>query len=116
RVLAGTYHAPRLRTDRIALTDEQLDEFVGDLNEAVPALDADRSAIVRLYAGVLPARAEGSVEMAKRPVVLDHARVGGPSGLWSLSGIKYTTARLVAQRWVGRIWRQLPPPVPLSFP
>jgi glycerol-3-phosphate dehydrogenase len=48
--------------------------------------------------GRLPAVAEGSTELASRPVIADHGRQGGPQGLVSVSGVKLTTARAVARR------------------
>jgi glycerol-3-phosphate dehydrogenase len=42
--------------------------------------------------------AEGDTALASRPVVFDHGAAGGPEGLVSVSGVKLTTARAVAEK------------------
>jgi glycerol-3-phosphate dehydrogenase len=66
------------------------------LNAAIPGLDARLSNVRRVFAGLLPAKRTGSNEIAKREVVLSHAATGGPRGLFSVSGVKWTTASDVA--------------------
>jgi glycerol-3-phosphate dehydrogenase len=70
----------------------------------VPGLELTRDDVVRVDAGLLPAKARGTEETAGRDVILDHAATGGPSGLWSVSGVKYTTARRVAERTLRRVF------------
>jgi glycerol-3-phosphate dehydrogenase len=49
-----------------------------------------------------------------RDVVHDHGEAGGPRGLYSVSGVKFTTARRVAEKTLRRIFaregRALPEP------
>lgn len=99
RVFAGTCHLPWADgLDGIGPTPQQIEAFVEDLNAAAPTLDASPDDVMRVYAGILPAVAEGSERTADRPVLIDHAAAGGPRGLVSVSGVKYTTARLVAEQ------------------
>ncbi|MEO1495429.1 MAG: hypothetical protein AAFV19_25095, partial [Pseudomonadota bacterium] len=65
----------------------------------VPGLAATPDHILNVSAGLLPARAPDTVDLANRDVIHDHGRHGGPSGLLSLVGVKYTTA--------GRLTRQV---------
>ncbi len=100
RMLAGTYHAPWTDpvgppTAPVALVDD----FLADLNAAVPSLHLTRRDVVRVLAGLLPAARAGSADLAVRETILDHGATG-LSGLFSVSGVKYTTARLVAQKTV----------------
>jgi glycerol-3-phosphate dehydrogenase len=37
---------------------------------------------------------------------VDHGRDGGPKGLWSVSGVKYTTARRVAEHTLRRVFER----------
>ena len=105
RILAGTFHAPcDGYPARAQPTDEQRAHFLSDLNRAVPALELTPASIVRVYSGVLPASRPGTEELAAREVIHDHGASGGPSGLWSVSGVKYTTARLVAERTLRRVF------------
>ncbi len=107
RVLAGTFHAP-WRNDR-PFDDPTPDEslvatFLNDLNTAVPGLALRREHVLRVYAGLLPAEEEGTEHTAHRPVWVDHGKANGPAGLFSVSGVKYTTARLVAEQTLHRVF------------
>jgi glycerol-3-phosphate dehydrogenase len=105
RVLAGTYHAG-LRgeiSDPASAAQPHLDTMLHDLNDAVPGWGLSRAVVLRVLAGILPAARQGSSELAKRPVVHDHARAGGPTGLVSVSGVKLTTARRVAEQALERL-------------
>jgi glycerol-3-phosphate dehydrogenase len=100
KLLAGTAYAP--------VTEEMLREhmpgepliegFLGELNAALPGLEARREQVARVLWGRLPAVAAGSTTPAARPVIHDHGAAGGPRGLVSVSGVKLTTARAVAER------------------
>ena len=97
QIFAGTSHAPLPdEAQNAAVSDELLDQFLADLNQAVPGFDVKRQHVLRTYAGLLPAKAAGTDEISVREVVKDHARSGGPRGLVTVSGVKFTTARLVA--------------------
>jgi glycerol-3-phosphate dehydrogenase len=41
---------------------------------------------------------EGGTNLTKRAVIYDHGSKGGPKGLYSISGIKFTTSRKEAER------------------
>lgn len=102
RLHAGTRHLSWNEGDDRQPGEEALQLFLDDLTGALPGLPANRDKVLRVHWGELPARAPGSDEMAKRPALVDHSQAGGPSGLHSLSGIKYTTARHVAERFLER--------------
>ena len=98
RVLAGTLYAPateELPRDRVG--EPLIGELLGELNAACPGLDVRREEVLRVLWGRLPAVAEGSRIPASRPVIHDHGAQGGPRGLVSVSGVKLTTARAVAE-------------------
>jgi glycerol-3-phosphate dehydrogenase len=106
RIFAGTSHWPWSgATDRPQPTDKQLETFLDDLNLAAPGLRVTRDHVLRIFTGLLPARRPGSKELAVREMVHDHGRDGGPRGLFSLAGVKYTTARRVATDALGMAWR-----------
>lgn len=91
-----------------------METFMGDLNGMVPELDLSENDILRVYSGVLPATPDG--RLAVRETLIDHGRTDGPEGLFSISGVKFTTARLVAEKTIRRIFPEsqtLPgPPLP----
>lgn len=109
RIFAGTYHAPwHGEVATPAPSVGQLDAFLGDLNAAVPGLNVTRADVVRVYAGLLPAREAGGDELAVREVIVKHSSQGGPTGLVSVSGVKFTTARLVGQKALAALLGSLP--------
>ena len=104
KCLAGTYHAP-IASENLPdhLDDDLLEAFLAELSEAVPALEVSRDAVLRVLWGCLPAVVEGSRKLAVREVMVDHGKRGGPVGLFSVSGVKFTTARRVAERTIAKI-------------
>jgi glycerol-3-phosphate dehydrogenase len=125
RTLAGTFHAPREEEGEFAPPREELvEEFLSELREILPGADLRREKVLRVLWGELPVRRPGSVDLCVRELVHDHAGRGGPRGLLSVSGVKFTTARSVAERCLRRAWRgkDLPPrddqgpPTPLRPP
>ncbi len=114
RVLAGTFHAPLPE----AALPEEIEEslvatFLDRLNAAVPSLELARDDVLRVHWGLLPAARQGGEALASRPVIHDHGADGGPRGLVSVSGVKLTTARQVAEATLRRLFARrgesLPP-------
>lgn len=85
---------------------EQMEAFLTDLNAAVPGLDLGQKDVLRVLSGLLPASREGTCELEDKPVILDHGAMHGPHGLFSVSGVKFTTARQVAEKTLRRIQRR----------
>jgi glycerol-3-phosphate dehydrogenase len=106
KTLAGTGHSswPKDLVKQVRPSAEQLFEFLNDLNSAVPGLDLNLESVIRIMPGLLPVTESGGVTLTVREVILNHASHGGPVGLWSVSGVKYTTARLVAEKTLNRIF------------
>ena len=98
RIFAGTYHAPRCNTQNPSPRKEEIDHFLEDLNTAVPKLQLKEGHIVRIFSGLLPAIEEGSEKAGIRECTINHREKNGPVGLYSVSGVKFTTARLVAEK------------------
>ena len=99
-VCAGTFHAPWSdRGDQPARpTEAQVEAMLADLNDAAPGWNLDLVDVARTFSGLLPARADGGIELTARPATHVHGAAGGPRGLVSVSGVKFTTARLVAEQ------------------
>ncbi len=109
--LAGTSYAPRPRgTTEAKPTEEEIQRFLDDLNRALPALSFQRGDVLRIFAGLLPATEEGTTRLAKHPLFVDHRSEGMPCGLFTICGVKVTTARAVAEKAVRRIFPGRPAP------
>jgi glycerol-3-phosphate dehydrogenase len=99
----------RVEVEQPRPSEAELDEFITDLNAAVPGWSLRRAEVVRVFAGLLPAQREGNATLAVRPVIRDHGVQGGPEGLFSVSGVKFTTSRLCAEKTLECISRRFPP-------
>jgi glycerol-3-phosphate dehydrogenase len=96
RMLVGTGHA-LMRGDHedSPVPDEHISAFVEQVAEAVPALELGEARIERVYQGVLPAEHGDEMQLTSRPMIVDHGE-RGIKGLYTVWGIKYTTARDIA--------------------
>ncbi len=119
RIMAGTFHAPwtGAREDA-SIGDEMLATFLEDLNDSIPGFELTLADIQRVHWGLLPAKSKGSDQIASRPVIFHHGDKGGPEGLYSVSGVKFTTARLVAEQTLGKVQKRrgLGLPGPIATP
>ncbi len=105
KFLAGTIHEPWNKLSEFPMpTEKSLSDFIDDLNLSLPNLNLKRSEILQIYSGLLPAKYEGDDELAVREVIINHKKYGGPDGLYSLSGVKLTTSRLVAEKVLSAIF------------
>lgn len=105
KIIAGTGHAPWYgEHDNPVPSRALLIDFLNDLNLAIPKLQVGVNNILHVFSGLLPAKGVGSIELTKREVIYDHSKNGGIEGLFSVSGIKFTTARRVAQKVLDRIF------------
>lgn len=103
-LLAGTMHVPRpTATGTTEPTTDEIERYLDELNAAVPSFGVRKHGVRRILSGLLPARAPESAQPASRDVLIDHGAHGGVRGLFTVSGVKYTTALLLAQRLVSQL-------------
>jgi glycerol-3-phosphate dehydrogenase len=108
RLLAGTGEIPLMAEDGSpAPQPEHIAAFIADMNDAAPELMLGENDVELVYSGVLPATA--SFKLANREVILDHGGLQGPAGLYSVSGVKFTTSRLVAEKTMKKVFPGLHP-------
>lgn len=96
RTLAGTYHAPATAPGTHP-TEQQVLEFLGDLSAAIPDFRVTRHDVIRILPGTLPVKHMGTVNLTRRTLLRAESDDGGPDGLFTLIGVKYTTAPLAAE-------------------
>lgn len=95
----GTGHGPwNGDLERIAPDEREIEQLLAGANAAAPALALRRDQVRRVLAGLLPAPAPGSAALTQRATVVEHGARGGPHGLVTAVGIKFTTARATALR------------------
>jgi glycerol-3-phosphate dehydrogenase len=98
--MVGTYHGPEpVLPDQLGPSTEQIQQMLRELNAAVPTWDLRLDTVLRVYSGLLPGRFQGQEEeLETRATIHDHGRNGGPPGLFTVAGVKFTTAPVVAAR------------------
>lgn len=111
RLMAGTGHASCESPDhRGQPTQQEMERFISDINDAVPGLHLREKDVQKVFCGILPAAHQDSDELSDRAMILDHGKIGGLQGLLSVSGVKFTTARRVAEKTIQRLFPKGPAP------
>ena len=108
RLAIGTWHGDvPCGADATMVTPEEFDAFLAGVNQAFPNLQLTADDVTLVQRGVVPAAGAGTaVTLADRPVVREH-RHDGVDGAISLVGVKYTTARALAEQAVTLVTAQL---------
>ena len=100
RLFAGMGHVPykgQISSPPV-LGEKLIESFIDDMNMMMPDANLSMDNVEHVYAGYLPVTREGGTNLTKRAVIYDHGSKGGPKGLYSISGIKFTTSRKEAER------------------
>ena len=116
RALVGTSQSARfVQPEDLAVSAGEIDAFMADANHAFPALQLSRADVTLIHRGIVPAVAGrgGAAELKPSAEILDHASEGA-EGAITVVGIKYTTARRVAERTTRIIAKRLGKRVPPS--
>ena len=105
RSIAGTTHFPHQnKTVDSQASQSEIDEFLTELNNCSPTHEFSRKDVLYAYQGLTPAVAEGeSVKRPEHSTVIDHKGRDGITNLFSIIGIKWTTARQVAEETVDMV-------------
>lgn len=84
---------------------DEISQFLEEFNLAYPPLKLRLEDVLYCYQGLTPGDDNSNADGAKlhESKVVDHQSVDGVSGLVSVVSIKWTTARLVAQKTVDKI-------------
>lgn len=116
RTMVGTYLRPHTgNPDQLKVTHEDIQSFIDNLNLAYPAAQLKTEDIAFIQAGIMPA-ADQDVAPGAEPSllnhfqILDHAKSDNVNGLMSVLGVKWTTARDVAQRTLASLNAKLGQP------
>jgi glycerol-3-phosphate dehydrogenase len=101
--MIGTCHIPwRDAPHRFILREAMVQEFLDQINSAHQPLKLSLKDVRHVNWGFLPVNQEDAneqqVKLTRDGVVIDHQKRDGVSGLISVLGVKYTTARAVAEQ------------------
>jgi glycerol-3-phosphate dehydrogenase len=112
RALVGTWQSPALADPQdTGVSLDELHACLADANAAFPALRLTPGDVTLVHRGLVPAvDGRRGPELKPRHALIDHASSGAPGAL-TLVGVKYTTARLAAERAVDRVMKLAGRPV-----
>jgi glycerol-3-phosphate dehydrogenase len=110
--LIGVWHVVhRGKPDEFTVTEEDLQGFIDEINEAYPPLELTLGDVSIWNAGLIlfGNNEQGSTDLSygKRSVLVDHARDHGVDSLVTMIGVRYTTSRGVAKKAVNLVFRKL---------
>jgi glycerol-3-phosphate dehydrogenase len=91
------------------ITEADVRQFLAEVNAAYPAAGLRSEDVRYCYGGLSPAEGEanGQARLARHALIRDHGQSDALAGLISVLGVKYTTARLVAEGAVDLALRKL---------
>jgi len=113
RMMVGTAQSANpCAPEDTSVTDEELRAFLTEIDGTFPALQLAREEITLVHRGGVPAVRcrDGRLDLQGHFEIVDHAR-DGVAGAVSVIGVKYTTARHVAQAVVDVVAAKLSRPM-----
>jgi len=110
--LVGTFHSPAIGPrQEHTVTEAGIDAYLAEINRALPGAHLSRDDVFHIHHGFLPmapSKADNPVvKLVRQGQVFDHAATDGVPGLITVVGVKYTTARNVAQQAVDLVIHKL---------
>lgn len=103
RMVVGTaYRLWSEAPDRPQAPEDLVDGLLRDLAGVAPELAVSEHQVCQVQAGLLPSAGPGSDVLARHDLVFDHGRGGSRPGLFTVAGVKLTTARALAARVLAR--------------
>ena len=110
--VVGTTHLPWSgNPDEYRVSESDIQDFLLELNDLLPETKLERSDVTFVHGGVLPLVEEPvpgqDVKLMGHYHVVDQAKISGIEGLMNVVGVKYTTARDVAEKVMAQVARKL---------
>lgn len=109
--LVGTFYTDYAGDpSNLSVSPEEIRGYIKEFNEAYPAADLTYEDVRFTFMGLqpkAPGDAEGEPVAEKRYRLIDHAKDDGVDGLVTVLGVKWTTARGVAEEAVSLITHKL---------
>jgi glycerol-3-phosphate dehydrogenase len=115
-IIGTTYKVYKGNPDDFEVSEEDVQELIDAFNSCYPPAQLTKEDVLYVYAGLVPISGinpkNGTVKRASRYQIIDH-RQHNLQGLLSIMGVKYTTARDVAEKVIDMVFeiRGQKPPV-----
>lgn len=104
--MIGTGYTPYTgEVEDFQVSREEIASLLAEINKIYPAARLSMDDITFCHGGLLPmdgvqGRGSDTVQLDKSSRIIDHHRTGGTAGLYSIKGVKYTTAPDIAEKMV----------------
>ena len=82
----------------VSISETEILTYIDLINEGYPAAKLERTDVRHILWGIIPAEEQGSAAPLKHYKIIDHGIADGIRGLISVVGVKFTTARDVAEK------------------
>ncbi|MBV7338380.1 glycerol-3-phosphate dehydrogenase/oxidase [Chloroflexi bacterium TSY] len=110
--LIGVWHVVHNgHPNKFTLTASEIEEFIGEIHTSNPALELTLADVSMCHAGLtLFGENEADaihLSYGKRSILIDHEEEHGVSGLISLIGVRFTTARGMAEKAIDLVCSKL---------
>ena len=110
--LIGVWHSVHTgEPNGFTVTAANLQGFINDVNEAYPPLELTLKDVSMCNAGLvlLGDDQPGTIDVSygKRSQLIDHEKAHGTKGLVTMVGVRYTTARGVAEKAIDLVFKKL---------
>ena len=107
-LIGTTYNRCDNDPDCLTIAGADIENFLGQINLACPSANLKRNEITFVHSGLVPVSSAGPenapLTLSKHYRIRDHGDEG-VKGLISVVGVKYTTARDVAEKAVDQVFR-----------
>ena len=105
KIFAGTVHEPwNGIVKNPQPSKDSIQNFIYDLNSTIKNINLRKEDILHIYSGHMPVTKEGTDKLMTHEIIVDHSKEKGPKGFYSISGVKFTTARIVAEKVIRSIF------------
>ncbi len=98
QTFAGTWYLPWKEGNPEAIPEEAVQAMLDALRDRTRGLDLKIDQVEPVRAGLLPVRRAGTVDLCGADRFVDHGKGGGLDGLYTVRGVKYTTAPAAARQ------------------
>lgn len=106
-MVASLHLACEDNPDSVIITEEEIDLYLQMINEGYPAAKLERSDVRNIHWGIIPAEEKGSAAPLKHFKIVDHQESDGLFGLLTVAGVKFTTARDIAEKTINKVTHYL---------
>jgi len=106
-LIGTTDTAYEANPDTLGVTETDIEAFIATIDNGLPGLGLTRDQVLYAYAGlrplIAPKAGTNSYSASRDAAVFDHGDSGGPAGLLSAMGGKWTTSRALAEEVVDKV-------------